>query len=70
MLREHSRKIIDAALADAMPDAAVRSALTELPRCAGKLVLVAAGKAAWQMASAAWEQLGQRIQSGSGFVQQ
>ena len=64
MLREHSRKIIDAALADAMPDAAVRSALTELPRCAGKLVLVAAGKAAWQMASAAWEQLGQRIQSG------
>ena len=56
--------IMQAALHAALPDTAVEKALKELPRYSGKLVLIAAGKAAWQMAHAADAQLGAKIDSG------
>ena len=57
-------KIMQAALHAAMPDTAVRKALSQLPECSGRLILIAAGKAAWQMAAAASDALGDRISSG------
>ena len=63
-LRDHANTIIKAALTAALPDTAVREALKNANFPKGKLILVAAGKAGWQMANAAWEQLGERIHSG------
>lgn len=63
-LREHANIIIRAALEAAMPDTAVRKALSETTFPEGRLILVAAGKAGWQMAKAAYDQLGSRIDSG------
>ena len=63
-LRENAKKIMEAALAAAMPNAAVRAALEKAEFAEGKLVLVAAGKAGWQMAKAAYDQLGSRIDGG------
>ena len=63
-LRENANKIMQAALAAAMPDAAVCAALEKVSFGSGKLVLIAAGKAGWQMAKAAYEQLGARIDHG------
>ena len=63
-LREDAKQIIDAAIASALPDNAVRKAL----RCAdfgtGRVILIAAGKAAWQMAKAAVDTLGDRVDGG------
>lgn len=64
LLREHANKIIEAALAAAMPDAAVRAALDKTEFSDGRLVLIAAGKAGWQMAKAAYDRLGGRIDGG------
>lgn len=64
LLREHANKIIEAALAAAMPDAAVCAALKKVSFAEGKLVLIAAGKAGWQMAKAAYDQLGDRVDKG------
>lgn len=63
-LRENANKIMQAALAAAMPDAAVCAALEKVSFGSGKLVLIAAGKAGWQMAKAAYDQLGARIDHG------
>ena len=63
MLREHAQKIIDASIAAVLPDAAVVRAL-EGERFPGRVILVAAGKAAWQMANAAHDCLGSRIDGG------
>ncbi len=63
-LRNDAQTIIDAALKAAMPDTAVRKALEEFAVPQGRLVLVAAGKAAWQMAKAASDILGHRICDG------
>ena len=63
-LREDAEKIIQAALQAALPDTAVRKALAEASFGPGRLVLVAAGKAAWQMAAAAVEALGDRLDGG------
>ena len=63
-LRNHAEQIIQQALAAAMPDEAVRKALNEANFSDGKVVLIAAGKAAWQMAHAACQQMGERIDSG------
>ena len=63
-LRENANKIMNAALAAAMPDAAVQAALEKAKFAEGKLILVAAGKAGWQMAKAAYDQLGSRINGG------
>ena len=64
-LREDAKYIIDAALKSAMPDTAVEKALQgfEIPK--GKLVLVSAGKAAWQMAKTAADILGDKITCGA-----
>ena len=64
-LREDAKYIIDAALKSAMPDTAVEKALKgfEIPR--GKLVLVSAGKAGWQMAKTAADILGDKISCGA-----
>ena len=63
-LRENANQIMNAALAAAMPDAAVQAALEKAEFSEGRLVLVAAGKAGWQLAKAASDQLGSRIDSG------
>ena len=63
-LREDANTLIRAALAAAMPDAAVQRALAGADLGRGRVVLIAAGKAAWQMAKAACDALGGRIDSG------
>ncbi len=57
-------QMVSYAITQALPDAAVQRALQDANLGSGRLVLVAAGKAAWQMASAACEVLGDRIHSG------
>lgn len=64
LLREHANSIIEAALSAAMPDAAVHAALEKAEFADGKLVLIAAGKAGWQMAKAAYDRLGERVDRG------
>ena len=62
---EDAQAIIRDVLAAALPDEAVRRALYDPSRFdGGRLVLVAIGKAAWQMAAAAQEALGDRIERG------
>lgn len=63
-IREDADKIVQAALAAALPDAAVKRALEGRDFGPGRLVLVAAGKAAWQMAAAASGILGERLDAG------
>lgn len=63
-LAKDACEIINEALHAAMPDTAVKKALTELPATDGRLFLVAVGKAAWKMAHAAYECLGGQIHSG------
>ena len=62
-LRAHADAIVAASIKAVQPDEAVSRALTgqEFP---GRVLLVAAGKAAWQMAKAAHDCLGDRIESG------
>lgn len=61
--RAAARRIVEEAIRSALPDEAVKRALTgrDLPE---KITLVAIGKAAWQMARAARELLGSRICRG------
>lgn len=63
-LRQDANKIMESALHAALPDTAVAKALAEAHFGPGKLILVAAGKAAWQMAKAATDHLGDRISGG------
>ena len=58
-LRSDAQAIIDYAIAAVKPDAAVQRALRSLEPGKGRVLLVAAGKAAWQMAKAAMEVLPQ-----------
>lgn len=58
------RKITSFALERVMPEAAVRRALDGFVFPDNKLVLIAAGKAAWRMANAAYQALGDRIDDG------
>ena len=62
-LRAHADQIVRESIAAVQPDAAVRRALSgrDFP---GRVLLVAAGKAAWQMAKAASDCLGGRIENG------
>lgn len=62
-LREDAKFIYTRAIEAVLPDEAVRRALSgqQFP---GRVVLVAVGKAAWRMASAAKETLGERIDTG------
>ena len=63
-LRTHADAIIRSSLRAVLPDEAVKRALSgrTFP---GRVVLVAAGKAAWQMARAAYDCLGPRIDAGA-----
>ena len=62
-LRSDAQTIIAASIQAVQPDAAVKRALRgrDFP---GRVVLAAAGKAAWQMARAAQECLGERMDTG------
>ena len=63
LLRAHADAVVAAAIRAVQPDDAVRRAL-EGQDFPGRILLVAAGKAAWQMAKAAHDCLGSRIDSG------
>ena len=58
-LRKDADEIIRSSLNAVLPDEAVRRALQTFQPKGGKVLLVAAGKAAWQMAHAAVKTLGQ-----------
>ena len=62
-LRQRAEAIVSASIKAVQPDDAVSRALAGriFP---GRIVLVAAGKAAWQMAKAAYDCLGERIEDG------
>lgn len=62
-LRSHADTIIKTAIQAVQPDEAVQRALSGV-QFSGKLVLIAAGKAAWQMAQAAYNCMGERISDG------
>ena len=63
LLRAHADAIVSASIKAVLPDEAVARALKgkEFP---GRVLLVSAGKAAWQMAKAANDCLGERIEGG------
>lgn len=63
LLRGHADRLIREAIAAVQPDAAVQRALNgrDFP---GRVLLVSAGKAAWQMAKAAADCMGDRIEKG------
>ena len=63
-LRQNADFIIKEAIHQVLPDAAVAKALEGREFGTGKLYLVAAGKAAWQMAKTAGEILGERLEKG------
>ncbi len=57
-LRADADKIVRGAIRAVLPDRAVRRALERFEPAGGKIILVAAGKAAWRMAKAAVDALG------------
>lgn len=63
-LRRDADIIIKEAIEKVMPNHAVRNILTKESFSEGKVILVAVGKAAWQMAKSAGEVLGGRITQG------
>ncbi len=56
-LRKDADRIIEESIKAVLPDEAVKRALKDFKPSSGKTVLVAAGKAAWQMAAAARQEL-------------
>ena len=62
-MRQAADRIVRESIQKVLPDAAVKRALAG-KHFPGKVVLVAAGKAAWQMANAACAVLGDRITDG------
>ena len=63
ILRAHADQIVRGAIEAVLPDAAVQRALSGMD-FPGRVLLAAAGKAAWQMARAASDCLGSRIENG------
>ena len=63
ILQEHTHTIIAKTLKQVMPGSAVKRAL-EGKNLSGKVVVISIGKAAWTMAKAAWEILGDTITKG------
>jgi len=63
LLRSHADQIVREAISAVQPDAAVQRALATM-QFPGRVLLVAAGKAAWQMAKTASDCLGSRIENG------
>ena len=63
-MNQDAKKIMKAALKEAMPGAAVQNALSKIRFGKGKLIVVAAGKAGWEMGNAAYKVLGKQIDAG------
>ena len=63
VLRSHADAIIKASITAVLPDEAVKRAL-DGQSFPGRVLLVSAGKAAWQMAKAAYDFWGDRIENG------
>jgi len=63
LLHSHAEAIVTGAIRAVQPDEAVARALAG-KTFPGRVLLAAAGKAAWQMAKAAYECLGDRIEKG------
>lgn len=63
-LRQDCDYIVTESIRHVLPDEAVRRALTGKSFSSGRLLLVSAGKAAWTMAQAAYEVLGDQIHDG------
>ncbi|MDO4459069.1 MAG: glycerate kinase [Clostridia bacterium] len=63
-LRQDADRIISEAIKKVLPDEAVAQALEGKDFGEGKIYVVAAGKAAWQMGKAAADCLGDRIEAG------
>ena len=63
VLRSHVDSIIKASITAVLPDEAVKRAL-DGQKFHGRVVLVSAGKAAWQMAKAAYDFWGNQIENG------
>ena len=69
--RDDANAIVEESIRAVLPDAAVRRALEDFDRPEGRLILVAAGKAAWQMAKAAveyFESLEERADDADGLT--
>ncbi|NBJ91804.1 glycerate kinase [bacterium 1xD42-62] len=62
-MREDAYKIIKRTIADCMPDTAVQNALKDF-KLSGRVYVAAIGKAAWVMAKAAADFLGNRLEKG------
>ena len=62
-LRAHADAIVSASIKAVQPDEAVGRALAQR-KFPGRVLLVSAGKAAWQMAKAAYDCMGDRIEAG------
>ena len=64
-IHQDARQMMEAALKAAQPDSAVQAALDRLEiDSTGRLIVIALGKAAWQMAKAASDALGNQIDKG------
>ena len=63
LLRSHADAIIKASITAVLPDEAVKRALSS-QEFSSRVLLVSAGKAAWQMAKAAYDFWGDRIENG------
>lgn len=63
LMYDEGRQIIDKAIQAVLPDKAVRRALQNR-NFSGRVVMVAVGKAAWQMAKTAYECIGDQIEDG------
>ena len=64
-IHQDARQMMEAALKAAQPDSAVQAALGRLQiDSTGRLIVIALGKAAWQMAKAASDALGNQIDKG------
>lgn len=64
LLRKDAETILRKSIAAVQPDAAVKRALQDLHPGSGRVFLVSVGKAAWQMARAALDCLGDQVDSG------
>lgn len=63
-LRQDADAVVKAAIQAVLPDEAVKTALENKEFGKGKVYLVSAGKAAWQMAKSAVDTIGDKIEAG------
>ncbi|RKX37225.1 MAG: glycerate kinase, partial [Thermotogae bacterium] len=63
-MKDDALKIVNYAIRKSLPDEAVRAYLERNPLPTGRVILIAIGKAAWNMAKAAKDVLGKRVAFG------